>query len=446
MRKMSYYTPTEAESTDKPYGAFKNESSPGSQDGTQAVAEHLQDVYYPIYQVMQLAGIEPNDILEDGNTNRQFLSALGNIAPVLYCNTSTYNKDVIVMNVSNSVIYFYKSLVTENDAALSDSDSWLEILHINADGSVEFAKGIKDENLNKIAKITDRIYDGVNLATKFADEIAAGEYSSPWAWIKARIEAGNYDGIFIGDYIETSIKSGTVGGKSVAAQTFQMQIAGIDTYTGCGDNEIGHHIDFISREVVDTDFVWNPNNNNNGTSANPNPWLASAAYAYLNGVNNYSTSAYQSVAHGANCNNAGIYQLLDNDVKSLIVTKRQLLEEKYNSSKLLTGSSGWNWGDMGKLWLPNEIEVYGNQVRSNLCQDANYWNPDAQTGIAYPIYLGSGRNRIKRTSDDSRSAWWLCSTATYNTTHVCIVDGHGIANYYYATNTGLRFPLCFRIS
>ena len=98
MRKMSYYSPTEAESVNKPFGAFKNETSAGTQDGTQAVAEHMQDLYYSLYQVFQLAGVDPNNILEDGNTNKQFLSALGNIAPILYADTSTYNKNSIVIN------------------------------------------------------------------------------------------------------------------------------------------------------------------------------------------------------------------------------------------------------------------------------------------------------------------------------------------------------------
>ena len=293
-------------------------------------------------------------------------------------------------------------------------------------------------------KIFNRIYDGVNLEEKFADEIA--KFANKWVWIQSRIKSGNYDGILIGDYLTTSISSGTVNGSAVNAQTFQMQVAGIDTYTGCCDVEQGHHIDFISREVIDTEFKWNPTDNNNGTSAQPNPFLASMAYAILNGVNNYSTSAYNKVAHGANCNGAGIWQLLSADAKSVIVQKRQLTENKYDANSLLFGSKDWTWRDIGNLWLPNEHEVYGTQVRGNLAQTQYFWNPDAQTAIAYPIFLGAGRNRIKRMSNGGRSAWWLSSTVTHNTADVAHVGANGEASSSDATVAGYRFPLCFRVS
>lgn len=293
-------------------------------------------------------------------------------------------------------------------------------------------------------QIINRIYDGRDLTQVFANEIS--NYSNEWAWIKARITAGNYSGIYVGDYIPVTMNAGTVGGTSIAQQTFQCQIAGIDTYTGCGDTEIGHHIDFISREVIDSTVTWNPENNNNGTSVQANPWLASQAYAYLNGVNNYTTSAYNNVAHGGDYSAGGILQLLPTKLTNLIVTKRNLLDSRYDSTKLLTYSTNWVWGDMGKLWLPNEIEVYGTQIRSNLGYAQGYWNPEANIAVAYPIYLGSGRNRIKRVSYGGSSSCWLSSADSHNSTNVCVVTGYGYAYGYTATNASVRCPLCFRIA
>ena len=293
-------------------------------------------------------------------------------------------------------------------------------------------------------QIFNRIYDGRDLTQIFANEIA--NYSDEWAWIKARISSANYTGLYIGDYIPVTISAGTVGGDSIASQTFKCQIAGIDTYTGCGDTEIGHHIDFISKEVIDSTVTWNPENNNNGTSVQANPWLASQAYAYLNGVNNYTTSAYNNVAHGGDYSAGGILQLLPTKLTNLIVTKRNLLDSRYDSTKLLTYSTTWAWGDMGKLWLPNEIEVYGTQIRSNLGYAQGYWNPEANIAVAYPIYLGSGRNRIKRVSSGGRSSWWLSSAVSYNSTYVCNVFNYGDATSYNATNASIRCPLCFRIA
>ena len=48
----------------------------------------------------------------------------------------------------------------------------------------------------------DRYYEGVDLTLKFATEIAASPYSgNPWAWIKARIQAADFTGIHVNDYI-----------------------------------------------------------------------------------------------------------------------------------------------------------------------------------------------------------------------------------------------------
>ena len=302
-----------------------------------------------------------------------------------------------------------------------------------------------DEVINIIPmQMFNRIFDGRDLTQIFASEIS--NYSNEWAWIKARITTGNYRGIYVGDYIPVTMNAGTVGGQSIAQQTFQCQIAGIDTYTGCGDIEIGHHIDFISREVIDSAVTWNPENNNNGTSVQVNPWLASQAYAYLNGVNNYTTEAYNNAAHDGDYSSGGILQLLPAKLTNLIVTKRNLLDSRYDSTKLLTYSTTWVWGDMGKLWLPNEIEVYGTQIRSNLGYAQSYWNPEANIAVAYPIYLGSGRNRIKRVSSGERSGWWLSSAVSYNYTSVCYVSGIGNAYGISAASASIRCPLCFRIA
>ena len=193
MKKMSNYSLTEPESIDKPFGAFKNETSPGTKDGTQATAEHMQDLYYPLYQVLHLAGVEPNGILEDGNKNKQFLSALGNIAPVLYVETSVYNKNALVVKNENDVTYVYKSLIAENTSDLSDVNSWIKVLQINADGSIDFAKPIKDKNVEILLKRMDGIFTGENLVEKHAEEINSEYNGDEWAWIQARIKAVNYD-------------------------------------------------------------------------------------------------------------------------------------------------------------------------------------------------------------------------------------------------------------
>ncbi len=271
--------------------------------------------------------------------------------------------------------------------------------------------------------ILNRLYDGVDLTVKFANEIA--NFSDPWAWIKDRITKGNFSGLYVGDYIPMTLNAGTVAGYSISKQDFKCQIAGINTYKNCQDQEVGNHIDFISKEVINTPIKWNPSDTNNGTSAENHPWLASALYAILNGVNNYSTAAYGNLAHGANANNAGIYQLLPQALRSQIIKKRDLLDKRYDSKSALTYSTSWDWLDVGYLWVPKETEVYGQQVRSNLGYAQGYWNPENGLSAPYPLFMGQARNRVKRNSSNARCYWWLLSPASSHSTNVCNVNAHG---------------------
>ena len=292
-------------------------------------------------------------------------------------------------------------------------------------------------------KAYDRLYKGVDLEVKFASEIA--QYGNVYAWLEARKNAGNYDGIHIGDYFHTSLKAGTIAGYSIPAQNFKCRIIGLNTYKSCADAAIGNMIYISTDEVIDTPIKWNPTDNNNGTNNIKSPWLASAMYAILNGVNNYDTSSgYNKAAHGAN-GGAGIISLLPSELQAVLKQKRNILDERYSASGLITGGTGWNWADMGKLWLPNEIEVYGCGIRSNVCQTQGFWFPEAGLSIQFPWFANNCENRIKRNSSNGRCNWWLSSVASHNSTYVCIVgiSGHAINNA--ATHATIYAPLCFCI-
>lgn len=382
-----------------------------------------------------------NAIILTQQTNRQPVSLLNNGVEGIFKANYT-NTDAVTLNLCN----LGSKSVTKNGVELSAGDIKENTLYrfiYDANNDFFAIANFFFETDETLSNITNRLYDGVDLTQKFSEEIA--NYADEWQWIKARIDAENFEGILVGDYIPVTLSAGTAGGKAITQQTFQCQIAGINTYKNCGDEEIGNHIDFISREVCDQAITWNPTDNNNGTSSEQHPWLASQVYAWLNGVNNYSTSAYQSQAHGMNALNAGLYQLLPEKLRNVIIQKRNLLDRRYSSSALLSYSENWDWLDMGYLWLPNEIEVYGTQVRSNLGYHQGYWNPEANIGVAYPLYLGQGRNRVKRTSDGSRSIWGLSSAASTSTTSTCFVNDQGDANGARGTRAEIRVPLCFRI-
>ena len=300
-----------------------------------------------------------------------------------------------------------------------------------------------DGQIDAVIKNFDRMYEGVNLETKFATEIAAA--GNVYAWLNNRKNAGNFEGIHVGDYFSVSLSAGTVAGYSIAAQTFKCRIVGINTYKSCADTNIGNMLYVISDEVINTAIKWNPTDNNNGTASQNKPWLASAAYAVLNGVNNYTTSAYGNAAHGANASAKGILQLLPSTLQSVLKQKRNLLDNRYSSSGLLTGSTGWDWTDMGKLWLPNEVEVYGCGIRSNLSQTSGFWFPEAGLSIQFPWFANNCEHRVKRNSSGARCSWWLSAPASNNTTNVCYVNSYGDASSISATLSSIFLPLCFCI-
>lgn len=298
-----------------------------------------------------------------------------------------------------------------------------------------------NESIDALTETHNKLYQGVNLETKFADEITSA--GSVYAWLNARKTAGNFKGINVGDYFYVNMSAGTIAGYSLAAQTFKCRIIGINTYSKCGDTVIGDMFYIKSDQCIDTPIKWNPNDNNNGTGTQNNPWLASAAYAILNGVNNYA-KGYNNVYHGANGGN-GIISLLPSALRNVMKQKRMLLDNRYSASGLLTCSSGWGWGDGGKLWLPNEIEVYGCGVRSDRGLTSGYWFPEAGLSIQFPWFANNCSNRVSTKSDGSRCAWWLSSAASYNSTNVCLVDNTGHATHTAAAHATVCLPLCFCI-
>lgn len=102
---------------------------------------------------------------------------------------------------------------------------------------------------------TDQCYPGMDLSLKFAEEIKG--YTSVWKWIQARIKAGNFYGIHVGDYIPFNCTDS-------AKTRIVAVVAGIDTYYKYGDQQVGHHIDFISKDLWPTYIQYNLANFNNG--------------------------------------------------------------------------------------------------------------------------------------------------------------------------------------
>ena len=274
----------------------------------------------------------------------------------------------------------------------------------------------------------DGHYPGIDLTVKFAAEIAQAG-NDPWAWIKSRITAQNYEGIHVGDYIPYKDTTGS-------QRTRNARILGINTYRQYGDTAVGHHIDFFGG-------LWTPNkpinkaNYNNGTSESEHPWLASDAYLYANSLAGKVPSEAKAnptlvdVDYTAD----GIYYFLPDNLKAQIKTKRFYLEKRYTAGELLTESPAGGWADLGKIWFPTEYEVYGAPV----------WGGDKYAGIGsavqYPFFMGN-MNRLAF----GRTYWWLLTPRSGNSTYWCYVSSYGSASSNNASHTGVAAPICFRIA
>lgn len=124
MKKMSSYAKSANPTTDLPFGAFKNESAAGANDGTDIVSEQLQDLYYSLYQVLQFAGVSPNGKLENGNDSKQFINALANIGVFPYNSAIKYEQYRVCYLVSDGTFTLYMSKKDGNSALPTDAESW----------------------------------------------------------------------------------------------------------------------------------------------------------------------------------------------------------------------------------------------------------------------------------------------------------------------------------
>ena len=341
-------------------------------------------------------------------------------------------------------------------------------------------------------------YDGVDLAVRFASEIAS--YSDPWAWIKARIDAENFEGLHVHDYI-------TVTCSNAGAYVLQMEIVGINTYKGASGTEIPAHIDWISKDCWPDTVQWNLVNYNNGigldkfagdgatkvfqltrrevgypalssvtvggtamtsgtdytydsttgvlafTSAPANaavikavwatpiavPFMASNVYAYMNslkmGVPNEAAADPALVE--VDYSAGGIYKFLPAALKAVIGAKRQFSAKRFTAGSLLTSSNDYADVAIGPLWLPDEMEIYGTPMYATATYDKWFsrW---------YPAFFG-GNRRKGAGNGGSRSTWWLIPANSGYSTFACYVSSSGLASGYNASSTTLRVPVGFRI-
>ena len=261
-----------------------------------------------------------------------------------------------------------------------------DISVLNVGGS---AKNIKDTSARNSANAVttaeeyDRqhninAYAGRSLASVFANEIGSTDI---YTWLRNRARNANFAGLRIGDYIDVPVSEGA----NVPAQTVRYCIGAIDQYYQCGDTAKGHHIVMVPKAPVtvkgdkasNTSYLqWRETNDNNGTSEEKHPYLCSKLHDWE--INDFLPA-------------------LPSTLQSAILAQRVLLEERYSSSGKLTEASGWSWADLGKIWSPSEMEVYGCPVWGSKGYSVGF---DSQ----FPIYTDTASRIV-----GGRVTWWLRS-------------------------------------
>lgn len=341
----------------------------------------------------------------------------------------------------------------------------------------------------------DRYYEGIDLSVKFSSEIASSPYlGNVWAWIKGRITANNYNGIHVNDFIPFVTTNNV---------TIKACVAGIDTYYRYGDSQVGHHIDFISRDCWPTTVKMNNDNYNNGlipvetmsgdgsttafvltrqmTGVNTitvggspetaftydfatstvtfdvapatgtnniiitgigtqHPWLASNAYAYLNSI-------AMQVPNGTGFNPA-ILQVdytTDGVWYRLPAELKNVIVEKRALLPQRYSATGVLTTDNNFGWANAGKLWLPSEMEITGC---NIWG-DAKYGtggfVQYPIFANN-MNRVKGLGNGgSRYDWWTISAHSGNSTFFVYVYYYGFMNSYSASRA-FGAPVCFRIS
>ena len=253
-------------------------------------------------------------------------------------------------------------------------------------------------------------YPGQSLATLLAGEVSGS--ATIYDALHKRVQAANFSGMRVGDYIDVPL----VSASNVAAQqSVRFLLAHFDPYYKCGDSAKGHHIAFIASAPVavaktvtgvanDSYLMWNTANTNQGTADVKNPYL------------NSNLKAWEKLFEAC----------LPEGLTKYLLTQRVLLEERYSASGALNDSNSWSWQDIGKVWSPSEMEVYGCPV----------WDTKGYS-VGFDCLFDLFRDTAHRLNG-TQCGWWLRSVVGGSSSDVCYVDSAGAANCNSATYAWVR--------
>lgn len=225
----------------------------------------------------------------------------------------------------------------------------------------------KGTKMNNYIRIIDEkhypynpgIYEGLSIATKFSSEIGTNHIAN---WLSSRVSQGNFEGLNIGDWVDIPC----------TGATRRYVIGAIDQYYNLGSpTRMGHHLVMIPLETWkltasrDGSYAVGTNNNyikwsitdNNGNQTEPSPYLASNLHKWETDV---------ALAQ------------FPQEWQDVMLDFTAFIETRYSASSTLNSSNGGKWDNLGKIWSPSIIEVFGD-VRG-----VSY--PATKFGSQFPIF------------------------------------------------------------
>lgn len=239
----------------------------------------------------------------------------------------------------------------------------------------------------------------------------SSDYGFTYTSLSEMIQNDTWQGVIKnGDYIRLT---------TLNDEVFNL-VFNINTYKNYGDDGhiVGKHIDLISEHLIPSSGGWQmrTENTNNGTADEKSPYLAST-----NMITKLQTYFDNNIP---------------TELKGHIVTKRVLAPTRYSADGTLTDDTGWEWKDLGKMWLPYENEIAGTSV----------WGTKVYQGglRQYPCFQDGTQICKKLGENGGRYDWWTASAYSgYSTNFVDVTDNGRIGDNG-ASGAWLAVPLCMR--
>lgn len=309
----------------------------------------------------------------------------------------------------------YSHPTTSGNKHIPSGGSSKQILKYSADGTAVWGDTLS--TLENCAAAHNGIFRGKDLTKIYTvDQICA------------RISAGTFEDLYIGDYFDITITS-----EYRANEVVRCVLAGFDTYLHNGSTSLEkHHAAIIPKNCFADAHQMNSTNT---TGQSENTANASGLKAYAGSdMHNIVLPKYATAISNAIGSSHLIKRttVLSNDMNP---TTASCAGGGYAGA-----STDWGWYET-YLQLLSEVQVYGTNVLSSSFFDTG------ESNLQLPLFrLDSGAKVCKIGGTDTvnasnRTFWWLKNLA--DSTSFCYVSDGGYSSYCWASYAlGVRPLFC----